>query len=174
MRRALVIAGAGGERGLTDVAIAALRRHAPCARIAVVQGPYSPAAGGAGAAPSASLDIVGSDDLYPEMLDSDLAVSAAGQTALELALTGTPAVVAAIVENQRRNAEGLAARGLAVNAGSLGAPDFGARVEAGVRLLATDPGARARFGIASLAAVDGRGADRVADVLESLMSERFA
>jgi spore coat polysaccharide biosynthesis predicted glycosyltransferase SpsG len=97
-----------------------------------------------------------------EPLDrADVVITAAGQTAIEAAATGTPAIVTALVDNQRANARTLTRLGTA-------APlDPDAPAGAVGRLLdeLADPAVRGQMSRAAQSAVDGRGALRVAEAV---------
>jgi spore coat polysaccharide biosynthesis predicted glycosyltransferase SpsG len=90
-----------------------------------------------------------------------MVVCLAGQTALEAACLGVPAVVVAAVDNQRPNARHLAATGAAVAVDL----DDGALAEA-IAGLAGDRERRVRMARAARAAIDGFGALRVAAAIE--------
>lgn len=96
---------------------------------------------------------------------SDVAISAAGSTALELACLGVPALLVTLAPNQQPVAGHFAAAGLATNLGPAGAlqPDA---VAAELERLVLDKGARAQMRAAGRALVDGQGAARVVQVLD--------
>jgi spore coat polysaccharide biosynthesis predicted glycosyltransferase SpsG len=169
VERVFVSAGALGERSVTTTAISIIRTILPAARIALVDAMF------AAAPPIADVAVtrIRSNDLSAEMAASDLAVSAAGQTAIELASVGTPTVVVPVVDNQRPNAEGLDAMGIALNAGPCWSADFEVRLRDAIERCATSGSVRARLGRAGRAAVDGRGADRTAAAFE-LILQRYA
>jgi len=102
------------------------------------------------------------------VLEAGVAVSAGGQTLYELAWAGCPAVAFELAPNQALNVRELARAGVIVSAGTVGAPDFFARVTAAVTTLLRRPELRRELGDAGQALVDGRGALRVA---ESLLNE---
>lgn len=90
--------------------------------------------------PSSLLEVVG---------EVDVAVTAGGLTAYELACAGLPSVVVELAENQRRVVEGL----------------LGAGVAAGTVEELQDPQRRARMRAAAMEIVDGRGAARATTAL---------
>jgi spore coat polysaccharide biosynthesis predicted glycosyltransferase SpsG len=146
VRTVLVTVGGGSAGGaLARDAVAAVRATFPDARIL--------AAGG--------LDLPGAEPLpFPGTLldviaDVDVAVSAAGTTAYELAAAGVPAVIVAVADNQRRVVEGARAAGFALAGDDL----------AGAVAQLADPAVRARLQDAGPAIVDGRGAARTAAAL---------
>jgi spore coat polysaccharide biosynthesis predicted glycosyltransferase SpsG len=93
--------------------------------------------------------------LRDELLAADLVVTAAGQTSLEAAATGAPAVVVPMAPNQRPNAAALSAAGAAV----VGDP------REAISELVADAGRRAALARAAQAVVDGQGARRIAAAL---------
>jgi len=149
LERALVTVG-GSERGRALLAPAA-------AALAELEGLEVEVAGG-------GPDI----GLVERIARADVAVTAAGATAYELACAGVPAVAVAIADNQRPVAVGLAAvgavRGLdAVTAGGVD------RLGAEVATLAA-PSERERLAAGGQATVDGHGAARIRDGLAALFA----
>jgi spore coat polysaccharide biosynthesis predicted glycosyltransferase SpsG len=102
--------------------------------------------------------------LVDVLADIDVAVSAAGVTAYELACAGVPAMVMALVENQRRVARACDAAGIAVGIDGL-ASDAEAAVQRGLERLA-DPDVRASLSTAGPLMFDGLGACRAAQEIE--------
>lgn len=98
---------------------------------------------------------------------ADLAVSAAGGSAWEMAAAGLPAVLVPVAANQAPGADFLVQAGAAVSPGgpkSLAGPEFPALV----RSLLRDPAQLESMSAAGRRACDGRGAERVARVLAAL------
>ncbi len=156
MRGALVTVGASrAARGLAAPAVSALRAAFPGTPVWVASGAAVPAQDGVATLPypGSLLDVVGA---------VDVAVSAAGLTAYELACAGVPAVLVGAAANQRRVLDGFrAARAaLTVEAGN----DAGALASAVARL--REPELRAALSAAGRELVDGRGAARAAAALE--------
>jgi spore coat polysaccharide biosynthesis predicted glycosyltransferase SpsG len=142
----LVTVGGGSTgRPLAEAAVAAVRTTFPDARI-VAAGGLDVEGAEALPFPGTLLDIVG---------DVDVAVSAAGTTAYELAAAGVPAVIVAVADNQRRVVEGARAAGFALAGDDLA----GAVAQLG------EPAVRAGLQQAGPAIVDGRGAARTAAAL---------
>ncbi len=114
--------------------------------------------------PGASLRRNVSD--MPELMRwADLAVTAGGSTCWEAACLGLPLCSLVIVENQLASARKLAGAGAAevLEPGPAGwEPDKLAGV---LNALAHNPARRAQMTTAGRALVDGRGAERVADIL---------
>jgi spore coat polysaccharide biosynthesis predicted glycosyltransferase SpsG/RimJ/RimL family protein N-acetyltransferase len=90
--------------------------------------------------------------------EADVALSAAGLTAYELACAGVPSALVPIAPNQERVASAFGARGLALT---------GAALAALLDRLA-DPSRRAALAAAGPAEVDGYGAFRVRDALRAV------
>ena len=135
-QRALVTVGGGsGGDELRSAALAACRNHG-----------LEPVETGAG--------------LAGAIEQADVAVSAAGLTAYELACAGVPAALVSIASNQERVARTFDDAGLAITG-----DDPGMLVG---RL--ADPGVRESLAAAGPAAVDGYGAFRVRDALRAIVA----
>ncbi|HEV7750771.1 MAG TPA: hypothetical protein VGO71_04480 [Baekduia sp.] len=141
----VTVGGGSAGRALVHDAVAVVRATFPDARILTAGGLELPGAE-ALPFPGTLLDVVG---------DVDVAVSAAGTTAYELAAAGVPAVIVAVADNQRRVVEGARAAGFAL---------AGDDLDGAVAQLA-DPAVRARLQEAGPSIVDGRGAARAAAAL---------
>lgn len=117
--------------------------------------------------PGQRIDVI---DPPPSLMalvaDADLVVSAAGTSLVELSCVGAAAAAIAVVDNQRCSYDLAVGRGLAAGLGDLAdlreQPDHAVAVLAG---LLDDPGRRRRLRERAWSAVDGRGRERVADVL---------
>ncbi len=98
---------------------------------------------------------------------ADLAVAAAGSTTWELCACGVPAVIVPVADNQRGIASELDRHGAAVSLGWYEAlsPD---RVRSAILDVAHDRERRQRLIDAGQRMVDGRGADRVVDVMRGM------
>lgn len=158
----LVTLGGSTPAAETAAAVSAVRAALPRARVDVLAGlaPSVAAAPGVtvhGAVPS----------LRPLLLVADLAVTAGGMTLYECLATATPTVAVCLADNQRPNLEHLGAAGLVVVA------DF-ATLTAAVARVAADRALRERLGAAGCAAIDGGGAERVADAIVRLLAARRA
>ena len=146
VERVLVTTGAA----LTDgVELARQARAAlPNTSVALVRGPAARFEAPAG------VELVDSPpSLLDELLAADVVITAAGQTALEAAATGTATVAIALVDNQRRNAAALEAADAAVVVD---------RDDAVAAAAALGHAERVALGRAGQAAVDGFGALRIA------------
>ncbi|MDQ1625444.1 MAG: hypothetical protein QOJ49_942 [Actinomycetota bacterium] len=116
------------------------------------------------------------DDLPALVTEADLVVSAAGTSVWELLCLGAATAVVCVSDNQEVGYVQVAAEGLAVPLGLLAEleHDEAARQEATRVLaqLADDPVARAELSARGRARVDGRGRERVADVLLQLVGRQ--
>jgi hypothetical protein len=149
----LVTTGAGPDGdALAEAVMAGLGGQAT-----LVRGPASRVRAHPGAA---VLDAPAS--LRPALMLADVVIATAGQTSLEAAACGTPAVLVALDAAQADQAATLAAVGAALHV---------AGAEAAVRAaseLMADPERRARLTVAGQFAVDGAGAQRVAERISRL------
>ncbi len=95
-------------------------------------------------------------DNMPKLLQwADVAISAAGHTAWELACVGLPTALVTIADNQIPVAERMVEAGAAISLGDVSS----------LRRWFADPVARTAQRDAGLALVDGRGARRVVDMM---------
>lgn len=183
----------GPRHALLDAAFAAdaaPRAPAVVARVLVTLGGATPAAEVAEAGravrtalPRAVIDVAGGlaahelatltdmtvhrpvSSLRALLARADLAVTAAGMTLYECLATATPSVALCLADNQRPNIEHLGAAGLIVPA------DRGTLAST-VSRVAEDRGLRERLSAGGRRAVDGRGAERVADAIVALIQRR--
>jgi RimJ/RimL family protein N-acetyltransferase len=107
------------------------------------------------------------DDVPALMAWADVALSAAGTTAWELACMGLPAAVVVLADNQRPIAEQLADAGAAVDLGPADAVTT-ERIAAEVESLCRDAPRRRAQSEAGRQLIDGRGAGRVVTVMRCL------
>lgn len=103
-------------------------------------------------------------DLAKFLPDADVAISAAGTTALELACVGVPSLLRAVAENQRPVAAAAASLG---TAWAIPEDASAAHVSKMLDDLLEQSHVRERMALRGKDIVDGRGAERVADVLLS-------
>jgi spore coat polysaccharide biosynthesis predicted glycosyltransferase SpsG len=159
VRHVLVTTG-GGRTGaeLGGRLASTLRAALLHVEVALVRGPFAGVATPAGVRP-----VDGMESLAGELSSADLAVSSAGQTMLEAAVLGTPCVALVIAENQRRQAEEMAA------AGAADVVDGEDAAVARAVALAADPSARRALAQRGQATIDGGGARRVAARIEELL-----
>lgn len=94
------------------------------------------------------------------MARADLAVSAAGVSALELCCVGVPSALVAVADDQRRVAGSLARRGAAIDLGWW-SDCTDSRITGTLSALVADPARRQAIADAAHQLVDGRGAERV-------------
>lgn len=160
--RVLVTTGAGDPGGGALRMVQAVREALPDARVRLVRGPSAD-----GQAPAGVELVDAPEGLFRELWEADLAVCAAGQTALEAAAVGVPSVVIAAVANQAPTARALAA--LAIARVTQADVELGPAVGA----LAADAQARAAMSARAREAVDGFGALRVAGRI-ALLAARAA
>jgi spore coat polysaccharide biosynthesis predicted glycosyltransferase SpsG len=154
VERVLVTTGGGDPGGVAERLAAAVRDAVPPGtNVALVRGPYAPAT-----APEGVELVHAPDSLLEQLASADLVVTAGGQTLLEAAAVGTPAIVVPLVANQRAQAEALAERG-AARAAALD------DVPTAVAAIAADAAARTSLSAAAQRAIDGHGALRVAYAL---------
>ncbi|HEX5870635.1 MAG TPA: UDP-2,4-diacetamido-2,4,6-trideoxy-beta-L-altropyranose hydrolase [Longimicrobium sp.] len=106
----------------------------------------------------------GAGRMPEQMAWADLGISASGSTSWELAFMGVPALLIVAAENQAAIARGMQALGAAR---SLDSADPAA-IAAVVRELAADREARRAMGARGREVVDGRGVERVLNVLGTL------
>lgn len=155
-RRLVVSFGGSDPAGLSGPA-AACGRAAGFEEVVVVLGPEA-------AAPAAipGVHVLRSpSDPFTEFQQADLVLSAAGSTVWELAFLGRPMALVAVVPNQRRTVEALAAAGVGYPLGDarafLAAPPT--TELAGIR---ADESTRSDMSTRARKLVDGAGAGRVA------------
>jgi len=172
VRRVLISFGLADGKDFTSRALRAVARTLPGARVDIVLGLAAPhrdtVAKAMDQLPLNTTLHLGANDMAALMCDADLAIGAAGTTSWERCCLGLPSVAVVAADNQRPNAQALDAVGAAtVINGLVGAHDehvVGAIAEA-VAALAADADARQAQSAAAAALCDGRGCDRVLDVM---------
>lgn len=111
------------------------------------------------------------DDLAVLAVTCDLAVTASGSSVWEFCCLGLPAALVCVTENQVVGYDAVTAAGVAVGIGSLSAlredHDHRSACVSSLTQLLTDPQLRASLAQRGQELVDGRGRERVVDVLES-------
>jgi RimJ/RimL family protein N-acetyltransferase len=110
---------------------------------------------------------VDSHDLDQLLGEADLALGAAGVSALERACIGLPSLLTVVADNQSASAAALANEGAALLLGAAGSVSA-ARLRQAVQGVRACPDLLQRMSARGLALVDGRGATRVAAALASL------
>jgi spore coat polysaccharide biosynthesis predicted glycosyltransferase SpsG len=103
----------------------------------------------------------------PDLLSrAEIVVTAAGTSAWDVCSLGLPAVLVAVVDNQRASLVHALARGVALGVDAVDQPSELGRVGDRVAELIADPGLRRRVGSAAIATFDGGGKFRVVDAME--------
>lgn len=117
--------------------------------------------------------VVDPSDMAARLAGSDLAVAAAGVTALELARVGTPQIAIVVADNQRPGAAALEHGGTVVNLGWHGEvePEM---IGNAVAELAHDGPRRAEMSRRGRELVDGRGVRRVLGAMQLLNGSEAA
>ena len=121
--------------------------------------------------PHQRLDVIGpTDQLAARVREADLTISASGTSTWELLCLGATAALVCVVDNQVMGYERAVDTGAAAGLGLLSAlqQDSSSADQVLKRLLG-DPAERGRLARAGWELVDGRGRERVADALLSLI-----
>jgi UDP-2,4-diacetamido-2,4,6-trideoxy-beta-L-altropyranose hydrolase len=161
--RLLVLFGGSDPLGLTAPVATALQRRLPSDVMTVVVGAAAAPMNLAGLAP-----LRDPPNLPDLMVQSGLAISAAGGTLGELAVCGVPTIAAVVADNQAAAATTMAGWGVAIDARAEHAVDR--LVDEALRLW-RDPETRTRMGRAARATVDGLGAVRAVDALSAKLDQ---
>ncbi len=111
---------------------------------------------------------VGAEGMKSVMFESDIALSAGGQTLYELARVGMPAIAVIVADNQLNNVQGWEKNGFVVNAGWHNAPELPEKINEGLKLL-EERMVRERMSKAGKLLVDGGGAERAVETLMSIL-----
>jgi UDP-2,4-diacetamido-2,4,6-trideoxy-beta-L-altropyranose hydrolase len=106
--------------------------------------------------------VNGSGSMRQSFLESDLAVSAGGQTLFELAALGTPTIAVQVADNQANNLQSFAERGIIRFVGEFNEPAFPRVMSEAVSSLASDTATRLRMSEDGRKLIDCMGALRVA------------
>lgn len=169
VRRVLITAGGSDPAQLTPRLVDWCQAELAEAVQDVVIGPFFSGRAPDGAALAGRMALVRVHENPTEMrrlmLAADLALSAGGQTTYELAACGTPAIAVRTAGNQVLNLSGLAAAGTLVWAADADEAECETKVRAAISQLAGSARRRAALGSQGRALVDGRGAERVAEVI---------
>ena len=169
-RRVLLTFGGSDVAGLTRRALEALapRDDLELTEILAVVGWSNPAAAEVEAQVARSRGrarlVRTTDEMARLMAESDLAISAAGTTALELLCVGVPAILYSVAANQADVAPAAARAGACLDMGSVESFDPQRLVDAVRRAL--EPQTARKLSAAGRALVDGRGAQRVIEEME--------
>jgi UDP-2,4-diacetamido-2,4,6-trideoxy-beta-L-altropyranose hydrolase len=169
--RVLVTLGGADPDNCTEMVVRALSRlNREDLRCTVVIGGSNPNERSIAAAAKRTDVSVGlrSDvsDMASLMAEHDVAVSAGGSTCWELAFLGVPNVILVLADNQRGIAEGLDEAGTAINLGWHESVEASA-IRDHVESLLTHEKRRLRMAQAAQTLVDGKGAGRVLDKMQT-------
>jgi len=104
------------------------------------------------------------------MLESDIAISAGGQTLYELARVGVPTVGIVVAENQTGNVEGLSRAGFLLKAGRWDSPDLLENIHRLIQHL-KNRDIRRRMSEAGRKLIDGKGSLRIVKKLLEVLNE---
>ncbi len=169
LRRVLVAMGAADAANATGGVLDALAQRRDL-MITVVLGSGAPhlaaVAGQVQARGGAGRLWVDHDDMAGLMAQHDLAIGAGGMTGLERAAMGLPALIVTLADNQAPGARALHAAGAARLIGDVRTPRWSDAIAPALDALAP-PDIRIAMARAGLKLVDGRGAGRVAEVLDA-------
>ncbi len=134
----LITFGADDPNGLTAKILAMLTKNYPGLTKNVIVGRWFGDTDSLAGCADARTNLIHSPDglqMRAAMLDSDIAISAGGQTLCELAKVGIPTITTCLRENQQWNLNGWQEVGFAIYAGMAVGDDFPARVSAGIESL---------------------------------------
>ena len=168
--RVLVVMGGTDAAGITATVTAGVVQALPAAAVrAVVSSPEARTAVESIALPGPGrLQVV---DRNPRvdwlMARADLVVTAGGTTLWELCCLGRAIAAVVVADNQRAGVRALVEQGAALDLGEAGTVSA-ASVAAALRPLLDDPGLTARLANRAVGLTDGRGCERVLDVLDDL------
>ncbi len=165
--RLLITLGGGDARGAAPHIGSWARRAMPDIPIDFVLGPFF------GEDPPDGVTLHKTpEQMRPLMLAADLALCAGGQTALELAATGTPALAVEVAGNQSPQLEQLEAAGTLERVGAVVDTDLEQRLVDALGRWRDDPVRRRAAGEAGRRLVAGAGARRVAGRLVQWCNQR--
>jgi spore coat polysaccharide biosynthesis predicted glycosyltransferase SpsG len=156
--RVLVTTGAADAAGVGARLAASVLAALPAVEVRLVVGQW-----GSASVPPGVAAVNAPAGLAAEIAAASIVVTAGGVTMLEACRTGRPVVALALVDNQRQGVDGLAA----LEAVAVATPDT---VGETVAALAADARRRLALATAASTAIDGKGAIRVADAIERMVS----
>jgi UDP-2,4-diacetamido-2,4,6-trideoxy-beta-L-altropyranose hydrolase len=179
LKRLLISMGGMDTSDVTSAVLGGLNiceGLAPSLEIVIAMGSHSPALAKvqqtARALPWCTKVLVDVDDMASLMRDSDLAIGAAGSTALERCCVGLPSIVVALAPNQERILQSLQDAGAVIAVNPPSGPDgdgsFKAALAQAVAVTRT-PWQLRELSDRSAALVDGLGTERVADAMACRM-----
>jgi UDP-2,4-diacetamido-2,4,6-trideoxy-beta-L-altropyranose hydrolase len=167
LKHVLISLGLTDVEGITERVVRALRPHVDGLILDVVLGDQAPSLAGLREAAKSDGAIrlhVDSHAMAELMAQADVAVGAGGSSVWERATLGLPSVIVILADNQRPMAQAMAQVGLTL-AVDARAPDFEDQLVGATRRLIDDAAFRRWLFEASCHACDGKGAERVAQVL---------
>lgn len=157
--RVLVTTGAADDRGVGAQIASSVADALPGVEVRLVVGPW-----GSSSVPAGVTAVHARDGLVDELAAAGIVVTAGGVTMLEACRLGRPVIALELAANQHRAVSGLAAESAVMAATP-------ATVGEVVGLLARDRSRRLALATAAGAAIDGKGATRVADAIEQVVSQ---
>lgn len=157
--KVVVVMGGGAAPAAVAAAIEALKETGVEAEITAISATKVPGVEA----------IAPTPDLPALLATADVVVSAAGVTLLELCCIGVPTALVCIADNQKAGYEAAVTQGLAVGLGT----DPREHVET-LRSLLQEEEQRNALTQRAMAKVDGRGAERILDAIESTPAHKSA
>jgi spore coat polysaccharide biosynthesis predicted glycosyltransferase SpsG len=173
IRRLLLLTGGGNTGNLAERLAAFLLKLKPEAEIEIVTGPFGKTPRLTGETKQRVRTHKEPKEIRSLMMETDLALSAGGQTCYELAATATPAIGFLTAENQRLNLKGLSEAGTLISIGSPDEAGFWERIREAVHRL-EEKETRATMSSAGRKTVDGKGTQRVAQQIRSMALKAVA
>lgn len=175
VRNVLVTVGGSDPHGLTARLLHDVRHTLPDALVDVVVGPLFTDCEQLEVSMRSCGDAISlhhdPHEIMQLMLNADLALSGGGQTTYELAACGTPTIAIRTAGNQTVNLMGFASAGALIWAGDVSDVDLDEKVKRAVAEVDRDREGRATLSRRAQALIDGRGAQRVAQIIATGMSE---
>ena len=163
--------GGGSEMGFSKVLISGLSKLSDRIRLICIQGPAQAQSRISFDGRSFAKIIVPQPSLAGWLKKADLALTAGGGTLYELAFMGVPAIAFAKRKHQERNIKMFAAEGTALNAGTMRTESVKRALEL-VSGLLSDERKRFRMSVRGRLLVDGKGTDRVVEIMKTLLKGR--
>jgi UDP-2,4-diacetamido-2,4,6-trideoxy-beta-L-altropyranose hydrolase len=165
--RVLVALGLNDAGAITARVVGALLPAFGDATLDVVMGDAAPSRAEIEALAAADTRVkahIDTREMAQLTAEADIGVGAGGSSVWERCVLGLPSLTVVVADNQRQNAEALAAAGAAI-AVAPPSRDFDQRLRAALEGLMRDAAARAAMSRSAAGLCDGLGADRVAQRL---------
>lgn len=174
VERVLVTTGGGDAADVSRIFLRSARAAIPDADVTVAVGPYYSSGVLEQLEEMCETDdrirlSVSPPTLRPLMDTADIAVTAGGQTAYELAATGTPACAVSVAANQRANLQGLSLAGALWWVGDAEDEFLEHRLASTLSRLAQNHDHRTAMSRAGQEVIDSQGAHRVAAAVLGLL-----